>query len=93
MVPQPALAFIDSPEQLLVIFAIFAFLFGASRLPQLGSAMGKTIRNFKEEMRDGMTQPSPAGPASPRATRPCGSCGHAASAADDAFCARCGRPL
>lgn len=35
-------------QELLVIFAIVLLLFGASRLPQLGKALGETVRNFKK---------------------------------------------
>jgi len=34
-------------SELLVIFMILVLVFGASRLPQLGEGLGKTIRNFK----------------------------------------------
>ena len=33
--------------ELLVIFGIVVLLFGARRLPELGSGIGKAIRNFK----------------------------------------------
>ena len=33
--------------ELLVIFGIVLVLFGASRLPELGSGVGKAIKNFK----------------------------------------------
>jgi sec-independent protein translocase protein TatA len=35
-------------SELLVILAIVLVLFGARRLPELGSGVGKAIRNFKE---------------------------------------------
>jgi sec-independent protein translocase protein TatA len=35
------------PMEILLIMAVFLLLFGASRLPQLGSALGSSIRNFK----------------------------------------------
>lgn len=35
-------------QELLVVFAILFLLFGASRLPQLGSSLGSAIRNFKK---------------------------------------------
>ena len=35
-------------QELLVIAAILLLLFGASRLPQLGSSIGAAIRNFKK---------------------------------------------
>ena len=34
--------------ELLVILAIVLFLFGASRLPQVGKALGEGIREFKK---------------------------------------------
>ena len=34
--------------ELIVIFAILLLLFGANRLPQLGSSIGSAIRNFKK---------------------------------------------
>lgn len=37
-------------SELLVILLILLVVFGASRLPQLGESMGRTIRNFKRGM-------------------------------------------
>lgn len=37
--------------ELLVIFAIFLLVFGASRLPELGKGLGEGLRSFKEAMR------------------------------------------
>jgi len=34
--------------ELLVVFGIVVVLFGARRLPELGSGVGKAIKNFKE---------------------------------------------
>ncbi len=36
--------------ELLVILFIVMLIFGASRLPELGSAMGKGIKNFKRSV-------------------------------------------
>jgi len=33
--------------ELLIVLAIIVVLFGARRLPELGSGVGKAIRNFK----------------------------------------------
>jgi sec-independent protein translocase protein TatA len=33
--------------EILLIMAVLLLLFGASRLPQLGSSLGSAIRNFK----------------------------------------------
>ncbi len=35
------------PMEILLIMAVLLLLFGASRLPQLGSSLGSAIRNFK----------------------------------------------
>ncbi len=36
------------PTEILLIMAVLLLLFGASRLPQLGSSLGSAIRNFKK---------------------------------------------
>ncbi|MHB8092983.1 MAG: twin-arginine translocase TatA/TatE family subunit [Syntrophales bacterium] len=38
---------IGMPE-LLIILVIILIIFGAGKLPEIGSALGKTIRNFKK---------------------------------------------
>ena len=38
---------IGIPE-LLIILAIILVIFGANKLPEIGSGMGKAIRNFKK---------------------------------------------
>ncbi len=40
-------------QELLVIFLICLLVFGASRLPEIGRALGKTINEFKKSMKDG----------------------------------------
>ncbi|OQY19012.1 MAG: Sec-independent protein translocase TatA [Desulfobacteraceae bacterium 4572_35.1] len=35
-------------QELIIILVIVVVLFGAKRLPQLGSGVGKGIRNFKK---------------------------------------------
>jgi sec-independent protein translocase protein TatA len=37
---------IGGPE-LLIVLAVFVLLFGAKKLPELGSSVGKSIKNFK----------------------------------------------
>ena len=53
------------PWELLLIFGIVVLLFGASRLPELGKALGKTVKGFKEgakEAREAMQEDErPAG--------------------------------
>jgi sec-independent protein translocase protein TatA len=36
------------PMELVVIIGLIVLFFGASRLPQLGSGLGKGIKNFKD---------------------------------------------
>ncbi|MFN3476214.1 MAG: twin-arginine translocase TatA/TatE family subunit [Candidatus Methylomirabilales bacterium] len=35
-------------QELLIILIIVVLIFGASRLPEIGSGLGKAIRGFKE---------------------------------------------
>jgi sec-independent protein translocase protein TatA len=45
--------------ELLVILALLLLVFGAKRLPEIGSSMGKGIREFKKsisEMRDSIDE-------------------------------------
>lgn len=38
--------------ELLIVFALLLLLFGGSKLPALGSALGSAIRNFKKGFSD-----------------------------------------
>ncbi|MEJ7619048.1 MAG: twin-arginine translocase TatA/TatE family subunit [Pyrinomonadaceae bacterium] len=40
-------------QELLIILVILLLLFGGSRLPQLASGLGKSIKSFKRGMDDG----------------------------------------
>ena len=40
-------------QELIVILIIIVVLFGATRLPQIGSGIGQAIRNFKKSVREG----------------------------------------
>ena len=54
-------------SEILLIMVIFLLVFGAKRLPEIGSAMGKGIREFKKSMRevtDEIDRPTP--PSEPR---------------------------
>lgn len=42
---------IGLPE-ILILFLIALLVFGAKRLPEMGAAMGKGIREFKKNIRD-----------------------------------------
>jgi sec-independent protein translocase protein TatA len=39
-------------QELVIIMVIVIVLFGATRLPQLGSGIGKAISNFKQGMNE-----------------------------------------
>ena len=41
-----------STQELLIIFLIVLLLFGANRIPEIGRAMGKGIRDFKRATRE-----------------------------------------
>ncbi len=87
---------IGTPE-LIIILILVLLLFGASKLPQLGGAIGKTIKNFKSEMREGMTEEGkngkPAAGAPSSETRFCHKCGNAIQDDEAAFCPKCGTQL
>ena len=39
--------------ELIIIFAIILLIFGPKKLPQLGRALGRTIKGFRRGMRNG----------------------------------------
>jgi|GEM_PF-223174 sec-independent protein translocase protein TatA len=90
----PALALfgtIGTPELLIILF-ILVLIFGASKLPQLGGAVGRTIRNFKSEMKDGLAEEPKATPTSaPGQVRFCPHCGAPVGDEGASFCAKCGK--
>ena len=40
------------PELLIILFIVI-LIFGANRLPQLATGLGKSIRNFKDGIKEG----------------------------------------
>lgn len=42
---------LNAPE-LMIVAGIVVVMFGGSRLPKLGSAVGETIKNFKNSIKD-----------------------------------------
>ena len=55
-------------SEILLIMVIFLLVFGAKRLPEIGAALGKGIREFKKSMTEITTEidrPAPP-PAEPR---------------------------
>ncbi len=58
----------QGPE-LILILAVVVLLFGARKLPELGSSVGKTITNFKKGVAEGQEDEDDASePASPAAS-------------------------
>ena len=53
--------------ELVVIFGILVLIFGASRLPQIGSSIGKTIKEFQKSMREVTPEDNNAPPIAPPA--------------------------
>ena len=97
MIVTPALGLfgtLGTPE-LIIILIILLLIFGASKLPQLGGAMGKTIKNFKSEMKEGLAEDAKtAGPAPPSPeSRFCGKCGAEVKDAGADYCPKCGKGL
>lgn len=39
-------------SELMIILIIIMIIFGAGKLPEIGTAFGNTIRNFKKSMKD-----------------------------------------
>lgn len=45
------------PVELLIILVIIVLIFGANRLGEIGGALGKTVREFRKEMKDDTVAP------------------------------------
>jgi sec-independent protein translocase protein TatA len=48
--------------ELLIILALVMIIFGAGKLPQVGGALGKSLRNFKEGVKEGEEEKSEDNP-------------------------------
>jgi sec-independent protein translocase protein TatA len=89
------------PMELVIILVIALMVFGAGKLPEVGSALGKGIKEFKKATTDEPAReiaastatpaPAPPPPAAPvaAAAAPSGAPGAAPTAAG-AFCPQCG---
>ncbi len=51
-------------QELIIIFVIVFFLFGAKRLPEMGKGLGQAIRSFKKGMEE--KPPIEASPENPK---------------------------
>ena len=48
---------IPSLSELIIIFGVVFLLFGAKKLPELGGAIGESIKNFKKGIKDDENKP------------------------------------
>ena len=53
-------------QNLLILLAIAFFIFGAKKLPEIGSGMGKAIRSFKDAVNGVEREPGDAPPEKPK---------------------------
>ena len=66
------------PWHLLILLVVVVVIMGPKRLPEIGQAMGKTLRGFKDELDGGPEAPAftvsaavaPSEPIAPAATTP-----------------------
>jgi sec-independent protein translocase protein TatA len=49
-----------SMSHLLILLVIVLVIFGAGKLPEVGSALGKGLKNFKSSMSENPTDDKPA---------------------------------
>ena len=85
------------PLEILVVLAVMIIIFGVGKLPQIGGALGKSIREFRGASRgDDDGDPPAVDEAAPPAARStnafCTQCGVAVTPGVR-FCTACGRPV
>ena len=77
------------PWELVIILVILVLIFGASRLSQVGGAVGKSVREFRSAVQE---EPQPAPAPAPAPSVPpvaCPSC-QALNTPTNKFCSACG---
>jgi sec-independent protein translocase protein TatA len=83
------------PLEILVILAVVVMIFGVGKLPEVGSSLGKGIREFRAATHEDEGTPKPeeskAEPSQP-VSLSCPVCG-APNTATVRFCTSCGRPM
>lgn len=80
------------PTHLIIILVVALLIFGPSKLPEIGKAMGKTIREFQsgiKEATQGFTEEVKTDAAATEPKPTCKSCGKPIQAGAK-FCAECG---
>jgi sec-independent protein translocase protein TatA len=76
------------PIHLVLILIIVLIIFGVGRLAEVGGALGKGVKDFRESVEP----KSDTASSSVSATRYCSSCG-SPIAPGARFCAKCGAPV
>ncbi len=82
------------PLEILVILAVVVMIFGVGKLPEVGSALGKGIREFRTATHEDDSTPKveDSQPEPPPEGLNCAVCG-APNTATVRFCTNCGRPM
>lgn len=78
------------PQDLLIILIVALLIFGPSKLPEIGKALGRTIREFQigiKEASQGFEQATSSAPTESEST--CKTCGKPLRAGAK-FCTECG---
>jgi len=76
--------------ELLIILVIALLVFGAGKLPEIGSSLGKAIKGFKEA--SDKSEPEPETKKEIGAAKYCPHCGKGAGA-EAVFCPSCGKKI
>ncbi len=83
------------PPELLLILAVVVIIFGVGKLPEVGGALGKSIREFRKASNDAEAKPEQVPPAPTPQLQVdifCTGCGRS-NPGDARFCAGCGAQL
>ena len=79
------------PTHLLIILGIVLIVYGPGKLPEVGGAVGKAMREFRTGIKE--ASGAPDAPRQLMTATHCPSCGSSASARGQRFCGSCGTAL
>jgi TatA/E family protein of Tat protein translocase len=81
-----------SGQDLFIVLGLAVFVFGAKRLPELASAMGKSMREFRKGTLEGAGEDATPAPVAAASAAPPAACAACKAALDAAWthCPRCG---
>ena len=57
-------------SHILILLLVLVLVFGAKRIPEIGSSLGQGIKEFKRSLKDVTSDEPPAPPAPPRVQPP-----------------------